>query len=64
MVRSDGTIERRDVETGTNDGTYIEIRSGLAEGDVVVVENFDGLENDMRVQVTIEDEKSWKGGEG
>ncbi len=64
MVRSDGTIERRDVETGTNDGTYIEIRSGLAEGDVVVVENFDGLENDMRVQVTIEDEKSGKGGEG
>ena len=64
MVRSDGTIERRDVETGTNDGAYIEIRSGLAEGDVVVVENFDGLENDMRVQVTIEDEKSGKGGEG
>jgi RND family efflux transporter MFP subunit len=64
MVRSDGTIERRDVETGTNDGTYIEIRSGLAEGDVVVVENFDGLENGMRVQVTIEDEKSGKGGEG
>lgn len=64
MVRSDGTIERRDVETGTNDGTYIEIRSGLAEGDVVVVENFDGLENDMRVQVTIEDKKSGKGGEG
>ena len=64
MVRSDGTIERRDVETGTNDGTYIEIRSGLSEGDVVVVENFDGLENDMRVQVTIEDEKSGKGGEG
>ena len=64
MVRPDGTIERREVETGTNDGTYIEIRSGLSEGDVVVVENFDGLENDMRVQVTIEDEKSGKGGEG
>ena len=64
MVRTDGTIERREVETGTNDGTYIEIRSGLSEGDVVVVENFDGLENGMRVQVTIEDEKSGKGGEG
>ena len=64
MVRPDGTIERREVETGTNDGTYIEIRSGLSEGDVVVVENFDGLENDMRVQVTIEDEKNGKGGEG
>ena len=64
MVRSDGTIERRDVETGTNDGVYIESRSGLSEGDVVVVENFDGLENGMRVQVTIEDEKSGKGGEG
>ena len=64
MVRPDGTIERREVETGTNDGTYIEIRSGLSEGDVVVVENFDGLENDMRVQVTIENEKDGKGGEG
>ncbi len=64
MVRPDGTIERREVETGTNDGMYIEIRSGLSEGDVVVVENFDGLENDMRVQVTIEDEKNGKGGEG
>lgn len=64
MVRPDGTIERREVETGTNDGTYIEIRSGLSEGDVVVVENFDGLEDEMRVQVTVEDEDSGKGGKG
>ncbi len=63
-VRPDGKIERKDVETGTNDGTYIEIRSGLKEGDVVVVESFEGLENDMRVQVTIEDDgKDGKGSE-
>ncbi len=60
-VRPDGTVNRREIVTGANDGKYIEILSGLAEGDVVVVESFEGLEDGVKVNVAVEERK---GGEG
>ena len=66
VVEADGKIQRRDVETGANDGKYIEIHSGLVEGDTVVTESFEGLDNDMRVEISVEEEsteKQQKGGE-
>lgn len=60
-VQSDGTVNRREIVTGANDGKYIEILSGLAEGDVVVVESFEGLEDGVKVNVAVEERK---GGEG
>lgn len=35
----DGTIERVEVETGFTDGVYVEIKSGLDEGDIVLIES-------------------------
>ncbi len=67
VVEADGKIRRREVTTGANDGKYIEILSGLAEGDAVVTESFEGLDDDMRVEVSIEEDakgKNPKGGEG
>ncbi len=58
VVEADGKIRRRDVATGANDGKYIEILSGLAEGDTVVTESFEGLDDDMRVEVSIIEEES------
>ena len=60
-VQPDGTVHRREIVTGANDGKYIEILSGLAEGDVVVVESFEGLEDGVKVDVVMEERK---GGEG
>jgi hypothetical protein len=36
--QSDGVFARRDVETGTGDDRYIEIRRGLEQGDLVAVQ--------------------------
>ena len=54
VVDSDGIIRRRQVVTGANDQKYIAVYSGLEEGDIVVVESFDGLEDGMQVEVTLE----------
>lgn len=54
VVNSDGEIEKRKVETNIYDDKYIEILSGLSEGETVVIENFDGLEDGVKVEVTIE----------
>ena len=60
-VQPDGTVNRREIVTGANDGKYIEILSGLAEGDVVVVESFEGLEDGVKVNVAVEERKGGKG---
>ena len=63
VVNPDGTVSRREIAAGANDGRYIEILSGLSEGETVVVENFDGLEDGVKVSVSIEEKNpSGKGG--
>lgn len=54
VVQPDKTVKRKTVRTGPNDGTFIEILSGLQENDVVVVENFEGLKDGVKVDVTLE----------
>lgn len=56
VVAADGRLERRAVVTGLTDGDYIEIVSGLAEGDTVVTANTDGLDEGMMADITLEDE--------
>jgi HlyD family secretion protein len=51
VQKSDGTTEERPVETGINDGTKIEIVSGLSEGEKVILQK---TQSDSR----------WRGGEG
>lgn len=53
-VDGEGIIHRRDVETGADDGEYIEIISGLSEGDIVVVQGFEGLADGAKANVSIE----------
>ena len=56
VVTSANTLERRAVTTGADDGTYIEILSGLREGETVVTSAAEGLEDGMKVTVTIGDD--------
>ena len=56
VVTSANTLERRAVTTGADDGTYVEILSGLREGETVVTSAAEGLEDGMKVTVTIGDD--------
>ena len=53
VVTAADTLERRNITTGADDGTYIEVVSGLREGETVVTSAAGGLENGMKVTVTI-----------
>ena len=44
------------VKTGVLDDKYIEILSGLAEGEVVITGNLDGLEDGMKADVEMDGE--------
>lgn len=47
------TIERRKVQAGADDGVYIEVFSGLSEGDIVITSASKGLEPGMKVSVNL-----------
>ena len=53
VVTAQDTIERRAVKTGADDGEYIEILTGLKEGETVITSAAGGLEDGMKVTVTL-----------
>ena len=53
VVTAADTLERRNIVTGVDDGTYIEVVSGLHDGEIVVTSAAGGLENGMKVTVTL-----------
>ena len=53
VVTPQDTLERRAVKTGADDGNYIEIISGLKEGETVITSAAEGLEDGMKVTVTL-----------
>lgn len=55
VINADDKIERRKISVGANDGEYVEILSGLSAGEIVVLESFEGLENGLKVDVTLEE---------
>lgn len=61
VVADDGTIKRRSVHTGANDGTYIEVLSGLSEGEVVVTSGMEGLTDGAHAEIVMDDTDA-KGG--
>lgn len=54
FVVDDGKIYRREIETGSDDGFFIEVVKGLKENELVVTSGTDGLEDGMRATVTLE----------
>lgn len=57
VLNADNTIQRREVVTGVNDGKYIEIISGLSEGDIVITSDTNGLKDGTKVDITIDNEE-------
>ena len=53
VVDEQNIIHERTVETGAVADKYIEILSGISEGEVVVTGNFEGLEDGMQVDIEI-----------
>ena len=53
VVDKNDVIHLRLVETGVRDDKYIEILSGLSEGDVVVIDNLEGLKDNMKIKPKI-----------
>ena len=53
VVDEQNIIHARTVETGAVADKYIEILSGISEGEVVVTGNFEGLEDGMQVDIEI-----------
>ena len=54
FVVEDGKIYRREIETSSDDGTFIEVVKGLRENELVVTSGTDGLEDGMKATVTLE----------
>ena len=56
FVVADGKIYRREIETGSDDGIFIEVVKGLKENEFVVTSGTDGLEDGMKVDFTLDSE--------
>lgn len=55
VVNNEGQLERRKVKTGVDDGNYVEIVSGLHEGETVITSAAEGLEEGMKVTVKLKE---------
>ena len=53
VVTPENTLERREVKTGADDGTYVEILWGVREGETVVTSASEGLKEGMKVELTL-----------
>lgn len=53
IVTPENTLDRRRVTVGANDGKYVEILTGLKEGETVITSATKGLEEGARVTVTL-----------
>ena len=61
---NDGTVSIRPVKLGQSDANFVEIKSGLAEGDVVVVDGLDRLKEGSKVIPREEPAAGAKPGQG
>lgn len=53
VIDENNIIHERAVKTGVADDRYVEILSGIAEGEVVIIGNLDGLEEGMKADAEI-----------
>lgn len=49
------TIEKRDIKTGSDDGTYIEVFSGLKGDEIVVEDEYSDVKDGVKIEVVIKE---------
>lgn len=54
VVTSKNVVERRKIQTGIDDGTFIEVLQGLKEGEIVITHDKERLTDGIPVEVTLE----------
>lgn len=64
LLKEDGTVAMRPVEAGAPDGERIQIASGLAVDEKVVVDGFDRLREGAKVEVVSRESRNVKEGGG
>ena len=55
VMDADERLRFRHIETGLEDEQYVEVVSGLSEGDVVITSDHEGLRDGMQATVTLRD---------
>lgn len=56
VVKADNYVEPRQIETGLDDGNYIEVISGLKEGEIVVSSSTYDFDESIRVNVILQED--------
>ena len=56
FIVEDGVLKKRKVTPGMNDGKFVEILSGLNEGEIVITSGTNGLQENIQIEVTLEEE--------
>ena len=63
VVKNDSTVEMRNVVVGPTEGDQANVASGLAPGEVVVIEGVDKLQQGMKVAARMASDSNTKGNE-
>ena len=53
FIVKENILERREVEVGADDGKFVEILSGLNEGEIIITSATKGLEDGMKVEINL-----------
>jgi len=61
VVKGDSTVEMRNILVGPSEGDAVAIESGLAPGEVVVIEGVDKLQRGMKVATRLGSARTAKG---
>lgn len=55
VMDEDGRLAIRSVEIGVTDGKYVEVKSGLQAGDIVITSDTEGIEEGTQIDIVLED---------
>lgn len=55
-VVENGTLQLREIVSGVSDGKFLEVISGLNEGEIVITSSPEGLSEGLKVEVTLDEE--------
>ena len=55
VLDEEGRLAVRNVDIGVTDGKYVEVKSGLQAGDIVITSDTEGIEESTQIDIVLED---------